>query len=154
MSFKGGSSRHYPDDLTSCEMLVDQVSKAVLTEKNYISIKKIHGKTEFQSHRATPDSPMSFIWLFLGRSERRGYPVSLTSRTGETSENRPVNISINWLATTSPDLNLKSLWYQVFSSLFGLKWQISFKVPTLIRLNFIKRSEDKSWPVREPKIPQ
>jgi len=53
--------------------------------------------------------------------------------------------------TTSPDLIFKSLWYQVFSSLFGLKWQVSFKVPTLIRLNFIKRSEDKSWPVREPK---
>jgi len=74
---------------------------------NKASSRKLSAAAQLQQYHATQ---LSFIWLFLRRSERRGYPVSPSSTTGESSENRTVNISINWWLLQQ-DLNCKSLWY-------------------------------------------
>lgn len=91
-------------------------------------------------------SPMSFIWLLLGRAERRGYPVSRHLELGRLQSR--VDISINWRLhqisiRSHSDMStiqcFLPIWFEVANPV----------VPTLIRLIFINRSI--CWPVREPK---
>jgi len=142
MSFKS------PEHSTPTELVsaVGSLQEGSLYWENFISIKQLHGN----SRTAQGDPPAklpSCLSLFLGTSEWRGYPVSHLS---ERRERDSQYLSINWLALrqqNQPDLNLKSP-LSLSLSLWSEEWQhraeqVSWKVPTIIRLSLIRWSYNR-----------
>jgi len=146
MSFKSpehSTLSRRPVELVSA---VFSMQEGSLYRENFISIKQLHGNSS--RAQASPAAKLpSCLSLFLGRSEWRGYPESATC---QREERETVNISqsIDWLSDNKT--NPISTWSRPSLSLshFGLKsgskeQQVSWKVPTIIRLSLIRWSYNR-----------